>query len=326
MKISLTLLLGVFWWAGLPAHSQPVPYLINYQGRLTDEASRPLANGADGVEFRLWNRAVAGQEGQTLVWGQRYEVSLLDGVFNVMLGAPGGSPLPGAAVNDLQFAFGDAERYLGLTLARLPDGTVVGDAQKREILPRQQLLSAPFALRADVAAQLVPAAAEELVPPGTIVAFGGSVEPRGWLLCDGRVLRTADHPRLWAAIGTAWGNPGDGHFRLPDLRGLFLRGVDNSPSTGVSGRDPDRDGGREPIHPGGNPGNAVGSIQSEDLRRHSHTANARWAPLPGGGSAAYGFYIHAPITPNDPNWLSISETGGQETRPRNAYVNYLIKH
>lgn len=332
MKHLLALVLVVVVFAEWRAHSQPVPYLVNYQGRLTDAAAQPLPSGTYGVEFRLWNRAVAGQAGEALVWGQRYDVSLVNGVFNVILGAPGGAPLSGAAVNDLQFAFGDADRYLGLTLTRLHDGTAVSDAQKQEIVPRQQLLSAPFALKADVAARLVRSAAEELVPPGTIVAFGGSAEPPGWLLCDGRAMKAAEQPRLWAAIGTAWGNPGEGQFRLPDLRGLFLRGVDNSPNTGVSGRDPEHDGGRGALHPGGNPGNAVGSFQGDVFAAHGHEY---WV----GGNAWVLATIPSPLDerfltifghPNSPDprqrrSFGIEATGGHETRPKNAYVNYLIK-
>lgn len=43
--------------------------------------------------------------------------------------------------------------------------------------------------------------------------------PVGWLECDGRALSPADHPRLFAVIGTAYGGDGVDSFNLPDLRG-----------------------------------------------------------------------------------------------------------
>jgi microcystin-dependent protein len=65
------------------------------------------------------------------------------------------------------------------------------------------------------------------LPVGTVLAFAGVVNtPNGtWRLCDGQSLRRSDFPRLYATIGTAWGqgaNPGT-TFALPDLRGMFLR-------------------------------------------------------------------------------------------------------
>lgn len=43
--------------------------------------------------------------------------------------------------------------------------------------------------------------------------------PVGWLECDGRMLNSAEYPRLFAVIGTAYGGDGVGTFNLPDLRG-----------------------------------------------------------------------------------------------------------
>jgi hypothetical protein len=88
-------------------------------------------------------------------------VTVVDGAFHVILGAPGGIEIPGAAVNDIRFAFTEPNRFLGLTLTRLGDGSAIASANQREILPRQQILSAPFALRAasaDVADTVLPGA------------------------------------------------------------------------------------------------------------------------------------------------------------------------
>lgn len=65
-----------------------------------------------------------------------------------------------------------------------------------------------------------------LTPPGSIVAFGGDVAPSGWLLCNGKLLLKTDYADLYNAIGTNWGSDTALDFRLPDLRGQFLRGVD----------------------------------------------------------------------------------------------------
>jgi len=86
---------------------------------------------------------------------------------------------------------------------------------------------------------------EALLPPGTIIAFGGPAGaatdggaggiPPGWLLCDGSAVSRATYASLFGAIGINFGG-GDGitTFNLPDMRGRFLRGVDHG-----AGRDPD---------------------------------------------------------------------------------------
>jgi microcystin-dependent protein len=166
---------------------------------------------------------------------------------------------------------------------------------------------------------------DELTPPGTICAFGGATPPAGWLLCDGRALNSSVYTGLYDAIGTNWGAGtlaigGTNDFNLPDLRGLFLRGVSGAQSGAFA--DPDRDS-RVASPAGGNAGNAVGSYQVDDLKAHSHEV----FPKLQGSTSDYGPYVTSakyPIT--KPFTNETGSTGGFETRPKNAYVNYIIKY
>lgn len=56
-------------------------------------------------------------------------------------------------------------------------------------------------------------------PAGTILDFGGTAAPAGYLLCDGGAVSRTTYADLFAAIGTNWGS-GDGSttFNVPDLR------------------------------------------------------------------------------------------------------------
>ena len=67
------------------------------------------------------------------------------------------------------------------------------------------------------------------VEVGTIVAYGGTTAPDGWLLCDGSAVSRSEYPRLFAVIGTAFG-AGDGSttFNLPDLQQRFPLGKGSS--------------------------------------------------------------------------------------------------
>ncbi len=152
------------------------------------------------------------------------------------------------------------------------------------------------------------------VPAGSILPFGGTTAPTGYLLADGSAVSRSTYSDLFAAIGTAYGN-GDGSttFNLPDLRGRFLRGVD-----GGSGRDPDV-ANRTAMAAGGNTGNNVGSIQLDEFEAHTHTYNR--VTYSGGGTGR-GCNTSAAGGEN----VSTTSTGGNETRPVNAYVNYIVKY
>lgn len=167
-------------------------------------------------------------------------------------------------------------------------------------------------------------------PPGVITAYGGPVPPNGWLLCDGSEVSRMAHPRLFTAIGTSSG-AGDGAstFHLPDLRGRFIRGVDDG-----AGRDPDASV-RQAANSGGNVGDRVGSIQPDAFQGHFHKFRGNLIPYSGGGGSDF----YAPRTGADPNVTverdNITEaksdgTNGnprttRETRPLNAYVHFIIK-
>ena len=57
------------------------------------------------------------------------------------------------------------------------------------------------------------------VPVGTIVAFGASTVPAGWLLCDGSPISRTTYLDLFNAVNTIHG-AGDGSttFNIPDIR------------------------------------------------------------------------------------------------------------
>ena len=55
--------------------------------------------------------------------------------------------------------------------------------------------------------------------------------PAGWLPCDGRTVNSATYPKLFANIGTTWGEEenitenGVTYFKLPDFRNRTLWGA-----------------------------------------------------------------------------------------------------
>lgn len=161
-------------------------------------------------------------------------------------------------------------------------------------------------------------------PVGEVTAFAGSTNtiPDGWLLCDGTPLNSTNYPALHAAIGSSWGDASDDfnpstNFRLPDMRGYFLRGVDHG-----AGNDPNVVSRTYAI--GSDTNNSVGSIQGDELKAHNHTYQTAFdkngAPSGANNSGSYRYWRQG-----DRN-VNTSPSGGYETRPKNVYVNYIIKY
>jgi microcystin-dependent protein len=57
---------------------------------------------------------------------------------------------------------------------------------------------------------------DELI--GTIKLFAGYFEPRGYMVCDGRLLPISQYTALFSILGTYYGGNGQTNFALPDLR------------------------------------------------------------------------------------------------------------
>lgn len=203
---------------------------------------------------------------------------------------------------------------------------VAGTAQAQRFTGDGSALSVSGGALEAVVAELRKAIAD-LVPIGTIAAYGGDTRSaaiadrlrrQGWLPCDGGSVKQADYPDLHLAIGGAFGkDDGGGTFSLPDLRGRFLRGADQA-----TGRDPDA-GARYPSGANGNGGDNVGSVQEDAFRKHSIQASFR----PVWGEEDNPLALHVPGSglrvskyeyPTDP-------AGGNETRPKNIYANWIIK-
>jgi microcystin-dependent protein len=165
---------------------------------------------------------------------------------------------------------------------------------------------------------LIAAVREALCPPGTVVAYMGTTAPAGWLLCNGASVSRTTYASLYAVIGNASGSADTNSFNVPDFRGRFLRGWDNN-----TGRDPDR-ASRTAMATGGNINDAIGSIQGDQLKSHNHYIARTVVDLNADGGIDHR---SGAATTDDGHWAGQNTefTGGNETRPINAYVNYIIK-
>ena len=136
--------------------TQFTPKLMNYQGYLANPSNgNAYRDGIYSIECRLYRDASGG----TAIWGGRYSVYVKDGHFNIMLGDSSATDLGCTYANaDIWKAlWSDTsvtsskrnDLWLGITLREDYNNTPI--ANPTEIAPRQQLLTAPYAFRAQSA-------------------------------------------------------------------------------------------------------------------------------------------------------------------------------
>lgn len=276
--------------AGLAFTASAQSTAFNYTGYLL-QGNAP-ANGSNDLQFALYAAPSGGSPlGSTITLTN---TPVNNGIFVVSLDF-GGTVFNGSA------------RWLEISARASGSGNPFTNT-----FPRQAITAAPYAVYANNG-----------VPPGSVMAFMGTTAPTGWLLCDGSAVSRTTYAALYAVVGNSSGS-GDGSttFHLPDLRGMFLRGVD-----GTAGRDPDKASRSAPA-PGGNFGNLVGSAQTDAFRSHQHynpRVNAGISD-PGNPPGGYAGLAGLLDTTTSLTTASTVPAAANETRPRNIYVNFIIKY
>jgi microcystin-dependent protein len=154
-------------------------------------------------------------------------------------------------------------------------------------------------------------------PPGIILAYPSATAPTGWLLCNGQAVSRTTYADLFAVISTNYG-VGDGSttFNLPDYRGMFLRGA------GTNGTHQMADGNYFA-------GPALHGQEDDQVQGHWHENKIQGT---GGSTTTHQAVVNGqPFLDNsivnDPVSDGVNGTPrtGDETRPANYGVNYIIK-
>lgn len=307
-KQLLVLVWAIISFTALTVSAQTVQRGFSFQGYARDFEGAALASQEISVQFSIYPNggATEFQEIQTVTTDPY-------GVFQLTIGAS-------KLADFSKLKFGAKDYWLKVE-------TKAYGSEFVEIT-NTQLLAMPYAKSAENALNGIPA--------GTILPFAGTSGkiPAGFLPCDGSQYNTSTYADLFDAIEYAWGGSGS-TFRVPDLRGYFLRGVDNG-----RGTDPDA-AGRTAMYTGGNTGDNVGSVQGDQYRSHNHGVSDP------GHTHSYTDEVQNSEDSDDADdrtigsdsrntlnkttgssttGISIQNNGGSESRPRNAYVLYIIKY
>lgn len=183
-------------------------------------------------------------------------------------------------------------------------------------------------------------------PAGVVQMYAGSSAPTGWLICNGAVVSQTTYPELYAAIGATFntGGEGAGNFRLPDMRGAFVRGAGTT---------------QVPAFSGAYNGGSVGTYSAENLGPHTHTipvfvTSSNTGPITGQSSAYTNYnsgsspFNSANVNSYDANFSRIiganscnnTQNGNTNTtnyttgsagaagnlKPASISLHYIIKH
>ena len=183
----------------------------------------------------------------------------------------------------------------------------------------------------------------EGVPTGSVFCIAANTVPTGYVKCNGASYsRTGTYAALFAIIGTTYGGSGS-NFNVPDLRGEFVRGFDDSRGVDSGRNINDPQGGQNASHnhsisASGTTSNPTPTLTG-DVRRISEGYRAQGTAsgvftkeLDGNNnitgasstSAVAGFSMDATHT----HTVSVSGTSGSqgsEARPRNIAMLYIIK-
>lgn len=162
-------------------------------------------------------------------------------------------------------------------------------------------------------------------PVGSIVAWPTETAPSGWLELNGASLLRATYPLLFALIGDDYGAVDGTHFNLPDMRGRFLRGWANGQTT-------DPDAGDRTDRGDTTTGDHVGTKQADQIKLHGHPVRDSNTSESNQGTGGYTLSTAGAAnsavftgTPTNTRGQQIGGTGGDETRPININVMWIIK-
>jgi hypothetical protein len=148
---------------------------------------------------------------------------------------------------------------------------------------------------------------------GMVATFAMNTPPAGWIKADGAAISRSTYAALFTAIGTTFG-VGDGSttFNVPDLRGEFIRGWDDS--RGIDS------------------GRAFGSAQTDQFQGHGHTLTGRQHAA---GTGTANEFADTGAAESYSNTTSVQDPvarsngtprTGNETRPRSIALLACIKY
>ena len=180
------------------------------------------------------------------------------------------------------------------------------------------------------------------VPTGSVHVMATTTVPSGYLECAGQYISRTTYASLFAIIGTTWGTNAGTNFRLPDLRGQFVRGWANTSSVDSGRSFASSQSSQNLSHNHSYSGGSVsvsGASHNHNIRRISLQPSIANVGITLGSGQGYqiGYATNdsgntGQAVLNSGNLsmsgsvsLTINNNGGSEARPQNIAMMYVIK-
>ena len=150
-----------------------------------------------------------------------------------------------------------------------------------------------------------------VIPVGSILMFPSLTIPNGWFECNGDEKSRANYGDLYDIIQYTYGTGVGGNFKLPDLRGVFVRGLDHGKLI--------------------DPGRTLGNFQDDLIKTHQHSSTSNLPLVYNNGTTVSQFQntgtptAWAGTVNSDTLLQGNNIGGGVETRPKNYALVYCIK-
>jgi len=234
-----------------------------------------------------------------------------------------GHPYPAGAVGVLYNDGADNLSWVSALTSTLADGKIfVGNSSNvaTAVTPTGDVTISNAGVTAigatKITAAMVNSAATNIInPTGSIIMYGGSSAPSGWVLCDGTsYARTGGtYDALFAVIGTTFGAVDGSHFSVPDMRGVYAKGAGTT----------DRAAGKDAN--GNYYAETLGTYVTDKMQGHLHSFLKSASAPGGGGSWVVGGgttdYTQTPTT----DGTNGTPRTGLTTEPQHLGLTYIIK-
>ena len=180
------------------------------------------------------------------------------------------------------------------------------------------------------------------VPTGSVHVMATTTVPSGYLECAGQYISRTTYASLFAIIGTTWGSNASTNFRLPDLRGQFVRGWANTSSVDSGRSFASSQSSQNLSHNHSYSGGSVsvsGANHNHNIRKISLQPSIANVGITLGSGQGYqiGYATNdsgntgqavlnsGNLTMTGSVSLTINTNGGSEARPQNIAMMYVIK-